>query len=114
MATEAIRRIVREAIARSAQAGGLHVAMSGQHRIGALVKSIEGETYLAIAAEGFIDRHVLAIILDAVPGVPPDDWIAEPGDVAGIVPEDGQFVFSTMLPVESLSSILDEVDGQFL
>lgn len=118
LAVEAIKRIVREIIARSAQAGGMQVANARHHRIGALLRQVgsaeDAETYLAVLAEGFLDPRMLAIILSAVPGIPADNWVTEPGDVLGIKPEDGQFVFSTILPPAVLSAILEEVDGEFL
>jgi hypothetical protein len=114
LATEAIRHTVRWAIARSAQVGGLHMTQARQHRIGALVRTQDGETYLAVTAEGFLDHKVLAIILDAVPGVSTDDWQVEPGEVLGIQPEHGQFVFSTILSGSSLSMILEEIGDHFL
>ncbi len=114
LVVEAIKRVVREAIARSAQTANLCVAEASAHRIGALVQSREGETYLAVTAEGYVDHKVLAIILSSVPGVCNDDWMAEPGPVLGIEPNDGQFVFSTMLPPVALSAILEEIDDHFL
>lgn len=114
LAIEAIKRTVREAIARSAQAGGFRVANMQKHTIGALVQSLDGETYLAVAAEGFLDHKLLAIILSSVPEIPVEDWLAEPGPIFGIEPDAGQFVFSTILPATALSTVLEEVDGQFL
>ena len=114
LAVVAIKRVVREAIARSAQTGGMRVAETRHHRIGALVVSREGETYLAVMAEGFVDPRMLAIVLDAVPGVDPGDWLPEPAAVLEIDPGPGQLVFSTMLPGLALASILEEVDGHYL
>lgn len=114
LVVEAIKRTVREAIARSAQCGDLHVAEARGHRIGALVQSRDGDTYLAVTAEGYVDHKVLAIILSAVPNVSADEWMAEPGPVLGIDPHEGQFVFSTMLPPAALSVILEEIDDHFL
>jgi hypothetical protein len=54
------------------------------------------------------------VILDAVPGVSADEWQIEPSTVDGISPADGQVVYSTMIPVEALSAVLDEVDRSFL
>ncbi|MGB3374703.1 MAG: hypothetical protein WBA87_06140 [Microbacterium sp.] len=110
----ALRRKVREAIARSAQTGALWIVTIGTFRVGALIHQNDGESYLAVTAEGFWDHRLLAVILDAVPGVSADDWETEPSDVSGIGPADGQVVYSTMLPVEALRAILDEVDDQFL
>ena len=69
------------------------------------------ESYLAITAEGHYDPKFVAVLLAAIPGVPPSDWIAEPGPVLGITPASGQVVFSTMLPPEALAALLDEFDG---
>ncbi|MDO5737426.1 MAG: hypothetical protein Q4P15_13245 [Propionibacteriaceae bacterium] len=114
LVVEALKHTVREAIARSAQCGDLHVAEARGHRIGALVQSRDGDTYLAVTAEGYVDHKILAIILSAVPNVAVDDWMAEPGPVLGIEPNQGQFVFSTMLPPAALSAILEEIDDHFL
>ena len=83
-------------------------------QIAALIKRIDGESYLAIAADGFWDAKAVAVLLDAVPGVGAGDWQVEPSDVLGIEPASGQVVFSTMIPADSLSKVLDDVDGHFL
>jgi hypothetical protein len=109
-----LQRKVREAIARAAQTGNMWIATIGTFQLGALVKQVDGETYLAITADGFWDSKVLAILLNAVPDTSGDDWQIEPSDVMGITPREGQIIYSTMIPPESLSQILDEIDDHFL
>lgn len=110
----ALQAVVREAITRSAQTGGAWECTVGQFQIQALLVSKDGDTYLALTATGFWDYKVVATILGAVPEVPPDDWQVEPGSVVGITPESGQVIYSTILPPEHLSSILESVDAHFL
>ena len=83
-------------------------------QIAALIKRIDGESYLAIAADGFWDARAVAVLLDAVPGVGAGDWQVEPSGVLGIEPAAGQVVFSTMIPTDSLSKVLDDVDRHFM
>lgn len=85
-----------------------------QHVIGALVHSHAGDSYRAITAEGYYDHKVVAVLLDAIPGVPRDDWIAEPGPVLGITPAEGQVTFSTILPPQVLSDLLESHDRDYL
>mgnify|MGYP007088046686 CR=1 FL=1 len=110
----ALQKQVREAIARSAQTGSVWRVTVQSFQIAALIKRIDGESYLAIAADGFWDAKAVAVLLDAVPSVGAGDWQVEPSDVLGIEPASGQVVFSTMIPADSLSKVLDEVDGHFL
>lgn len=110
----ALKRVVRELICRSASSGEMVGATVQGQQLIAWVKSKDGETYLAIAAEGFLDPKVLAVLLAAVPGVTSDDWQIEPGEVLGITPGTGQLVFSTMLPPESLAAVLEESSGGYL
>lgn len=109
-----LQRKVREAIARAAQTGKVWRASIASFQIGAIVKHVDGESYLAVTADGFWDAKTLAVLLDAVPGVDADDWQIEPSDVVGITPSPGQIVYSAMIPTESLSRVLDEVDDHFL
>lgn len=108
LGAEALKQAVREAICRSAHRTQPVSATSATQQIIAWVKSQDGDTYLAIAAEGFLDPNEIAIILDAVPGVGQDDWQTEPGEILGISPAYGQIVFSTIIPPESLSAILEQ------
>jgi hypothetical protein len=114
LAVTAMRRLVRQAVVRSAHDGKLWTVTVMHHVIGALVRNTDGESYLAITAEGYYDHKLVAVLLDAIPGVPKDDWGVEPGPVLGIAPSEGQIVFSTMLPPGTLCSLLDEDDGDYL
>ena len=114
LAVESIKAVVRECLCRSAHAGDAVVAETDGHRIVGLVKPMDGESYVAVAAEGFIDPNMLAIILNAVPEVNADDWLPEPGDVLGIQPLNGQIVYSALLPASALAALLEESDGDFL
>ena len=114
LAVSAMRALVRKAVVKSAHDGKLWTVTIKQHVIGALVRSQDGETYLAVTAEGYYDHRLVAILLDAIPGVPKKDWGAEPGAVFGIAPAEGQVVFSAMLPPETLCTLLDEDDGDYL
>lgn len=101
-----MKALVLDAIRRSASDGQLWTCSFAGHAVGALVRSVDGESYLAITTEGYYDPNVVAILLSAVPGVDPDDWQAEPGDVLGIEPAEGQIIFSTMIRPEILASLI--------
>lgn len=110
----ALQRVVRDLICRSAHSSGpVEATAQGQGLI-AWVKSHDGETYLAIATEGFLDPREIAVVLSAVPGMTAGDWQVEPGEVLGITPGVGQLVYSAMLPPESLAAMLDDSPGGYL
>lgn len=114
LGVQALQKAVREAICMSAHSGQPAAATTGRQRLIAWVKSNEGDTYLAIAAEGYLDPREIAVLLSSVPGVSADDWAPEPGEVLGIKPDRGQLVFSSMLPPESLAKVLEETPGGYL
>lgn len=114
LGVQALQKAVREAICMSAHSAKPAAATTNGQRLIAWVKSSDGDTYLAIAAEGYLDPNEIAILLSSVPGMSPDDWAPEPGEVLGIKPEYGQLVFSAMLPPESLATILEESPGGYL
>jgi hypothetical protein len=114
LAVTAMQTLVRKAIVKSAHDGKLWTVTVQRHVIGALVRNVEGETYLAITAEGYYDTRLVAVLLDSVPGVPHNEWIPEPGPVLGLAPRTGQVVFSTMIPTASLAILLEEDDGDYL
>lgn len=108
LAVEATRTIVLGLIARSLLDGKAYAAILSAHIITALVRAEEGgEAYLAIAAEGFIQPRMIALILSAVPGISESDWQAEPGGVSDIKPKEGQIIWSTMIPPEIQARILE-------
>lgn len=107
---EELHRLVRAGIARSARDGYMWRAELQNSAIGALVRGDEGETYVAISAEGYRDPKLLAVILSAVPGIAAEDWQVEPGKVLGIEPHEGQLIWSTLLPAASLAALLDAAE----
>lgn len=113
VAVVTLQEVVRGAIARSAQTGHACTATltqpsSRNHEIEARVASRDGDTYLTISSEGFVDPKLIAVILDAVPQMSADDWIAEDNCSYG------QIMFSAMIPQSALSEVLEGVDGHFL
>ncbi|MGO2748343.1 hypothetical protein [Microbacterium sp.] len=110
----ALQRVVRELIFRSAHSSGPVEATSQGQGLIAWVKSQDGETYLAIATEGFLDPREVAVVLNAVPGMTAEDWQIEPGEVLGITPGMGQLVYSAMLPPATLAAMLDDSSGEYL
>jgi hypothetical protein len=107
LAHHAIRKIVLELLARSLHDGHPYSAELAGHRVTALVRAASAsEAYLAICAEGFLDPRVIALILDAVPGINNDDWQPEPGGVANIRPTPGQIIWSTIIPPKVQTEIL--------
>lgn len=106
-----MKRMVIHLIARSLTSGHLAVAEFRSHRIMALVRASNGhEAYLAIVAEGIPDPQIIALLLDCVPGIDHDDWQPEPSSVAGMNPGSGEVIWSTLVPSEVASAILD-LDG---
>lgn len=107
-----LRRTVIHLIAMSLKCGHLAVAEFQQHRIKALVRAEDGnDAYLAIVAEGIPDARIFAAILDCVPGVSADDWQPEPSALAEMDPAPGEIIWSTILPPEVASRVLD-LDGE--
>ncbi|MDX3004005.1 hypothetical protein PWY87_20110 [Kribbella solani] len=102
----AIRDLTRRLIYESLTSGKVVTAEFSSYVLKACVRARE-EAYLAIATEGFINPSVLAIILDAVPGVPHADWQVEPGGAMGVEVAYGQIVFSTIIPPATQAQIIE-------
>ncbi|MEO8106172.1 MAG: hypothetical protein ABI720_02545, partial [Actinomycetes bacterium] len=103
-----MRRMVIRLIAMSLESGHLAVAEFREHRIKALVRAEDGnEAYLAIFAEGVPDPQMFALLLDCVPGVRPEDWQAEPSPLAEMEPGSGEIIWSTLVPSEVATAVLE-------
>jgi hypothetical protein len=55
--------------------------------------------------------RVIAVILDAVPGIAQQDWLPEPGGAAGITPSPGQITWSAIIPPDTQARILADADA---
>ncbi|MGH3252584.1 MAG: hypothetical protein ACRDOI_41095 [Trebonia sp.] len=108
LAVEATHAVVLSLVAQSLLDGRAYTAILSEHLITALVRADDGgEAYLAIAAEGFIQSRMIALILSAVPGISGSDWQAEPGGVSDIKPKGGQIIWSTLIPPDAQARILE-------
>lgn len=108
LAVEATRAMVLGLVARSLLDGKAYAAVLSEHIITALVRAEDGgEAYLAIAAEGFVQPRMIALILSSVPGISDNDWQAEPGGVSDIKPKEGQIIWSTVIPSDIQARILE-------
>ncbi|MFC4040892.1 hypothetical protein ACFO1B_20870 [Dactylosporangium siamense] len=103
-----IRDIVCRMVANSIRAGSTWSARLQRHEISVLVRARDGEAYIAVVAESFIDPNFLAVVLRAVPGVDSADWLEEPGGAMGIQPGFGQIVRSAIIPTEYQAKIVEQ------
>ncbi|WP_329004388.1 hypothetical protein OHA18_13425 [Kribbella sp. NBC_00709] len=106
-ASRAIRDLTRRLIYDSLTSGKVVSAEFSNYVLKACVRAREEEAYLAIAAEGFINPAILAIVLDAVPDIPHEDWQIEPGGAMGVDVAYGQIVFSTVIPPTAQAQIVE-------
>jgi hypothetical protein len=102
-----VRDLVCDLVARSLRDGKVWSAQMESYEISALVRARDGDAYIAIVAEGFIDDRILAVIFNAVPGVDASDWQTEPGGALGIQPGFGQIVRSAIIGPEHQAKIAD-------
>jgi hypothetical protein len=103
-----IHRVVRSLIAKSLRDGRIWAATLSGHQISAAVRTKDGDAYLAVLAEGFVDARFIAVILRAVPDIPATDWLPKPDGAMGISPEPGQIIYSTMIPPSVQAVLLAE------
>lgn len=70
-----------------------------------------GETYISVGYTGASNPNFTAFVLDAFPGVSPNDWQVEPSSVVEIQPQPGELVYSALFPTEAQSELMDEFAG---
>ncbi|GAA2488660.1 hypothetical protein [Winogradskya humida] len=101
-----IRSTVRHLIARSLHDGRPYQAEFHHYKVTALARAQGQETYLVIGTENIADPRVFAIIINAVPGIDHASWLPEPDGVAGISPQPGEVIWSTIMPPDVAAQIL--------
>jgi hypothetical protein len=107
--TATVRRLVARAIVTQEAAQAIaeeHVLSTEVKVVGGDPGLSDGEAYLLITSDGFIDPSVLAVILAAIPGLAPDDWQPEPGGAMGVMPSFGTIVYSTIIPAETVKQLV--------
>lgn len=110
--TYKIRQIVCQLIARSLRDGHSYQAEFEHYRVTALARAKDGETYLLVGTENVADPNIFAVILNAVPGIDPAAWQPEPQGVAGLQPEPGEVIWSTILPPAVAVDLLDAIPDE--
>jgi hypothetical protein len=105
-----VRATVRRLIRRCLTTGEPTGATAANHYIRAHVT--DGDLcYLTLGTGGIYDQKVIAVILDAVPGVHAGDWFIEPSVELAVEPNSGEVIWSTVLPEEAREQLLAEQDG---
>jgi hypothetical protein len=107
-AVESIKNLVCTLVANSIRDGKVWSAQMARYEISVLIRARDGDAYIAVVAEGFVDPNFLAVILASVPGVDAADWLSEPSGAMGIQPSFGQIVRSAIIPPEYQSKIVDQ------
>lgn len=102
-----IRETVVGLIARSMRDGKVWRAEASGQSIAVVVRADDGEAYLAVGATGYYDEKIVAIMLDAVPGISADDWLVEPTKIRMIEPASGEVVFSAVIPPATQTEVLN-------
>ncbi len=102
-----IRGIVLDLIVRSLRDGHAYQAEFHHYHVTALVRARGEETYLIVGTENVADPRVFAVIINAVPGIDHESWLPEPDGVAGLQPDPGEVIWSTVLPPAVAANLLD-------
>lgn len=106
-ARRAIQRVVRDMATESLRAGRVIGFDFEGHRVKLLIRAREDSAYIAIGASAFTDATTFALLLGSIPGIQTDDWMPEPGGVAGFQPDHGEILWSAVLSPESQALLLD-------
>lgn len=106
-ARRSIQQIVRDMAGESLRSGQVTGFNFEGHQVKLLIRAKEGAAYIAIGASGFTNATTFALLLSSIPGVGGDDWMPEPGGVAGFQPDHGEILWSAVLPPASQAMLLD-------
>lgn len=110
---EKVRLMVRSSVyrAHATQQMQTYEHASGQRHFGVRVE-VEGpdEIYVSVGTRMVADPRWFTVLLAALPEIPGDTWLSEPGPSAQIEPEAGEIVYSALMP-ESLIENL-QVEAQ--
>jgi hypothetical protein len=102
-----IRQIVCGLVAKSLRTGHAYQADFYKYSVTAWARARDGETYLVVGTEKIADPRVFAVILKSLPNIDQDAWQPEPGGVAGLTPEPGEVIWSTILPPTVAAHLLE-------
>ena len=110
--TQIVPPLVRNAAALSLRHGQIYGLTAGPAEVRIRVAVMtDGEAYVAIGSTGVTDPGLFALLLSAFDGLTVDDWLPEPGPNLKIEPMAGEIVWSTMLPTDLQTALLDELDA---
>jgi hypothetical protein len=110
-----VQRLVRRMAAESLRTGKVigFDFQGWQARV--LIRADNGhEAYIAISALGLVDSTIFVLLLTSIPGVASEDWMPEPGGVAGIAPEEGEILWSVAMPTATAERLLSEFEADEL
>jgi hypothetical protein len=101
-----IQQVVRDMACESLRSGKIIRFDFGGSQVRLLIRADHGLAYIAIGSLGITDAATFALLLTSIPGVAQEDWMPEPGGAAGFAPEQGEILWSAVLPAEAQSTVL--------
>lgn len=109
-ARRSIQQVVRDMAAESLRTGHVFGFEFDGHPVKLLIRAKEGLAYIAIGATGITNATTFALLLNSIPDIRADDWMPEPGGVAGFQPDYGEILWSAMLPPATQALLLEATD----
>lgn len=102
-----LERLVRTAAAESLLNSDIREFKVGDRDVRVRIKVLDdGQAYVAIGATGSLDATLFVALVSAIPGVPPSDWLPEPGGGLDLEPAPGEVLWSAMLSADAQTELL--------
>jgi hypothetical protein len=73
-----------------------------------LIRARSELAYIAVAASAIRSPELFALLLSSIPGIAVEDWGSEPDGVANLKPNDGEILWSAVLPPDAQTLLFDD------
>ena len=103
-----LERVVRAAAAQSLLNSDTRTFLVGDRDVRVRIRvQDDGQAYIVIGATGSLDPQFFVALVSAIPGVPVDDWMPEPGGPLKLELGPGEIVWSAMMSAGAQQELLN-------